>query len=237
MNPYYQDGLNILYNDNAHDCYKDLCEAYKPDLIVLDPPFELWKETPLYDAKSIVCFTTFKHRHHVEMRYGEPRMELIWHFRDGRWTSHKLPRTTHETILYYGQSGEAYVGERQDQTPQKKGKGSIGVHKMEDRVYKPRANKALNSVLCYPRNVSNPYGCWGKPVRLMEDLIKWSGARVVFDPYAGSGTTGRACSNLGVHCIMVEQNKDACDMIVQRVQGTLALLTHEHINGTTNTTA
>ena len=224
MNPYYEDELNVLFHGNSDQIADEIIKKCKPDLIVLDPPFEIWGETPIYDAKSIVCFTNFRYRHYVEMRYGEPRMELIWHFKDGRWTSHKLPRTTHETILYYGESGEAYVGERQDQTPKKKGKGSIGVHKMQERVYTPRPNKALNSVLCYPRNVSNPFGCWGKPLKLMEDIIKWSGAQSVFDPYAGSGTTARACSNLAIPCVMIEKNKDACDLIIQRCGGTLALL-------------
>ena len=215
--PYYCDNLVTLYHGDSLEIVPSLLNPF--DLVVLDPPFDEWNVTPKYNGDSVVCFTNFKYRDCVEMHYGTPRFELVWFFKDGRWTSHKLPRTTHETILYYGKSGGAYVGEAQDQKPQKKGKGCIGRDKsLGDRIYIPRKNKCLNSVLCYPRNVSNALGCWGKPLPLMRDILAWSDAKKVLDPYAGSGTTGRACKDLGIQCVMIERDERHCEIIAKRME-------------------
>lgn len=56
-----------------------------------------------------------------------------------------------------------------------------------------------------------------KPVGLMKRLLKWIGAPLVCDPFAGSGTTGVACVNVGVGFIGIEQSAEhfetACDRI------------------------
>lgn len=43
-------------------------------------------------------------------------------------------------------------------------------------------------------------------------------AGVVLDPYGGTGTTGRACKELGRKCIMVEIEQKYCDIIVERLR-------------------
>ena len=193
------------------------CEA-----IILDPPFDQWRDAPVFECRTKICFTNWQNRHAVEARYGQPRFELIWHFADGRWTSHRLPRTTHESILVYGPTGESYVGpENTDVRPQKKGRGSVGRHKLATRVYEPRPRKALNSVLCYPRNVRGKMGCWGKPLGLITDLLNWCGAKTYADPYAGAFTVSRAAAAMdGVSVI-------ACEIDAQTFEaGTNALRQH-----------
>jgi site-specific DNA-methyltransferase (adenine-specific) len=219
MKPYYQDSAVTIYHGDCREIDPPDC-----DLVLLDPPFDEWGKSPQFDYPSLVCFTNFNNRHYVEARYGLPRTEVIWHFRDGRWVSHNLPRITHETILVFGEWGEVYVGEEQDTLPQKKGKGCVGRHKLEERTYVPRHRKALNSVISYPRNVLNPFGCWGKPVPLIRDILEWSSSDTVFDPYSGSGTTGVAAKELGIKAILVEKDEESCEIAAKRMsQEVLAL--------------
>lgn len=62
-----------------------------------------------------------------------------------------------------------------------------------------------------------------KPVKLCEMLINtredW---QVVFDPFAGSGTTLKACKSLGRQGIGIEASREYCDVISRRLsQGVL----------------
>lgn len=57
-----------------------------------------------------------------------------------------------------------------------------------------------------------------KPVPVIADMIAKfvDGAGPVLDPYAGSGTTLIACSEMGARCVAVELNPAYVDVIVQR---------------------
>jgi DNA modification methylase len=57
-----------------------------------------------------------------------------------------------------------------------------------------------------------------KPVELARWLIDISGAGTVLDPFAGSGTTGRACKDLGRRCIMVEIEEKYCRIAANRLR-------------------
>tara|TARA_R110000824_G_scaffold380089_1_gene572338 strand:+ start:292 stop:699 length:408 start_codon:yes stop_codon:yes gene_type:complete len=135
-----------------------------------------------------------------------------------------MPRITHETILVYGKTGQASVGVPQSETPQKKGTSSIGKDKLGARVYTPKPRKQLNSVQSFPRNMSNPLGCWGKPLPLMFRLLEWVDADTIFDPFMGSGTTLRAAKDLGRKATGVELEEKYCEIAAKRLaQEVLAL--------------
>ena len=57
---------------------------------------------------------------------------------------------------------------------------------------------------------SYPGNCGGN---LIKDLIRFYGAKSVFDPLTGSGTCRDVCRELGVHCHAsdLHEGKDACD--------------------------
>ena len=58
-----------------------------------------------------------------------------------------------------------------------------------------------------------------KPVEVCCELIKtrhdWD---TILDPFAGSGTTGRACKDLGRKCIMVELEEKYCEVAANRLR-------------------
>jgi DNA modification methylase len=65
-----------------------------------------------------------------------------------------------------------------------------------------------------------------KPLALMTWCLSLAGddAQTVLDPFAGSGTTGRACKDLGRKCTMIEREERYCEIAARRMgQEVLAL--------------
>jgi site-specific DNA-methyltransferase (adenine-specific) len=57
-----------------------------------------------------------------------------------------------------------------------------------------------------------------KPLELMKWCIGFAPkAKTIFDPYAGSGTIGRASKDMGLHCTMIEQKERHCETIAKRM--------------------
>ncbi len=210
--PYYSDDAVTLYHGDAGVIVPTLA---RPGLLVLDPPFDVWESVRATEADTVIAFTSWQHRRHVEALYGIPRTELVWSFDDGRWVSHNLPRITHETILVYGATGSVYVGDRTDGIARNKGAGHVGRTLMPERTYIPRDRKALGSVLAFPRDVST--GVWTKPLPLVQRLIEWTWSDgYILDPYAGSGTTLVAAKSLGHKVVGVEIDEQMCEMAANR---------------------
>lgn len=58
-----------------------------------------------------------------------------------------------------------------------------------------------------------------KPLALMAWCLSLvPNARTVFDPYAGSCTTGRACKDAGIKCVLVEGVEEYCEKGAKRLQ-------------------
>jgi site-specific DNA-methyltransferase (adenine-specific) len=58
-----------------------------------------------------------------------------------------------------------------------------------------------------------------KPLKLLEWLVKLitPPGGVVLDPFAGIGSTGQAARNVGVDCILIEQDADYVAVIHRRL--------------------
>jgi hypothetical protein len=57
-----------------------------------------------------------------------------------------------------------------------------------------------------------------KPVELLRWCLGYAPEAVtVLDPFAGSGSTGRACKDLGRKCVMVEREERYCEIIARRM--------------------
>ena len=58
-----------------------------------------------------------------------------------------------------------------------------------------------------------------KPLALMRylvTLVTMPERNLILDPFAGSGTTGVACKELGLPCILIEQDEHHCEIIAAR---------------------
>ena len=205
-----------LYNC---DC-RELVSAANAPFVFLDPPFNIYGEIPIPPFETCVAFTNWQNRKSLTDRIGEPRIEMIWHFADGRWVSSKMPRITHENILLFGKTDSAEVGEQNVLYGQKikKGTASIGKDKLGKRIYEPKKRKHINSVLAYPRNVSSELGCWSKPLNLIYTLFEFVNHPSVFDPFMGSATGAIAAIELGMGYTGIEKNEDVFGMACKRVE-------------------
>jgi DNA modification methylase len=57
-----------------------------------------------------------------------------------------------------------------------------------------------------------------KPVELLRWCITLAGdAQTILDPFAGSGTTGRAAKDLGRKCVMIEREERYCEIAARRM--------------------
>ncbi len=57
-----------------------------------------------------------------------------------------------------------------------------------------------------------------KPVELMNWCLSFfPDALTVVDPFAGSGTTGRACKDLKRKCVMIEREESFCEVAAMRL--------------------
>jgi site-specific DNA-methyltransferase (adenine-specific) len=211
--PYYRDDRVTIYHGDARDVLPNLPPA---GLLVADPPFDLWTDlgdlVAGHESRTVAAFTSFQHRHAVESALGRARVEIVWHFRDGRWVSHSFPRLCHTSILVYGDVGDAYVGDEiHDRTPQRKGLGSVGKDVMAMHTYRPRERKILNSVIEAPRTVAD--GVWAKPAAVVAPLLAWLAdpEQVVIDPFMGGGSVLRAAKDLGIPAIGVELDEAQCE--------------------------
>lgn len=57
-----------------------------------------------------------------------------------------------------------------------------------------------------------------KPVSLLRYLISKTTAEVILDPFGGSGTTMRACMDLGRRGVMIEIEERYCEIAARRLQ-------------------
>lgn len=59
-----------------------------------------------------------------------------------------------------------------------------------------------------------------KPLELMTALVAafTDPGDLVLDPFGGSGTTARACKDLGRRCIVIERERKYCEVIVRRMR-------------------
>ena len=62
-----------------------------------------------------------------------------------------------------------------------------------------------------------------KPLALMKDMVSHFKGPIL-DPFGGSGTTARACKDLGIACTLIEVEEKHCETIAKRMsQEVLAL--------------
>jgi DNA modification methylase len=57
-----------------------------------------------------------------------------------------------------------------------------------------------------------------KPIELWQHIIKRFNGRIVYEPFAGSGTTLVACQNLNRKCYAIEISENYCAVILERMQ-------------------
>jgi hypothetical protein len=225
MGHYYADDFVTIYHGDSREILPTL-DLPAPDVLILDPPFDLWADVPRIEATTVFAFTNLPHRAYPCAMYGQPRAEVIWHYREGRWVSHKLPLVCHTTILVFGPTGQVYVGDEQDTTPRYVGRqtptdlaaarGSRAGMVTPRSIYTPRARRALVSVIEAPARVAS-VGRFAKPEAVIRPLVEWAAGRTLLDPYCGAGTSLLVAKQLGMTAVGVDRDERSCELTARRL--------------------
>ena len=221
------DGVQIYHGD----CRQILPKLGRFDLLLTDPPYEM-TELPecLWGIAS--CAYIFGDKRQVaENWYRQTRYPnkdfLVWYYRNspkpkGRW------RMSMQAIIYGWEDGIAFDEDaaRVEYTPSAKrlnGRMRPSSGRMETAKAYDTSKGAL------PRDVIEWPALLGhlsrervghrdqKPVELIKRLIQTvPDARRIIDPFGGSGTTAVAAAELGIPCVLIEDDLTDCQMAMAR---------------------
>ena len=218
--PYYQDDFATLY---FGDCLEFIPELEKVDAIVTDPPYLMgsastrqgkgfrskvgdWTNASLWYAAWMkgawellnetgsmwICgnWRTMPVLTIAADSFGvSPSSVVVW---DKNWIgvgSLKGLRQRYELVFQFG-------------------KPEFGIE-----------NRSEPDIWTIPWASQRPHGHDAeKPEGLMEKAITLSEAKIILDPFAGSGTTLQAAKNLGVKSIGIEIDEHYCETIAKRLQ-------------------
>ncbi|MBQ6341806.1 MAG: site-specific DNA-methyltransferase [Anaerolineaceae bacterium] len=142
--------------------------------------------------------------------------EIIWAYDYGARTTKKWP-AKHDNILYYAKDPEHYTFnyEAIDRIPymapglvgpEKAAKGKTPTDTWWHTIVSPTGKEKTG----YPTQ---------KPEGILRRIISASSnpGDLVLDFFAGSGTTGAVCEELGRNCILIDNNPEAIEVMKKRL--------------------
>ena len=199
--PYYQGNFVTLY---CGDCKDILPRLGQFDLLLTDIPFgqegnfkEVIKALQMVKYTCAAILTDWRNSI-VLSTLGGKVGELIWEYgwiSGGRTKAKYGVLPTHNTIHLFGDITK--------------------MHFIEGTIIKRGPGLSSPRQCSYARKSGHPYE---KPTKLFTLLLDGIEARTVIDPFAGSGTTGVACKQAKVQCILIEKEEKYCAMAVEKLQ-------------------
>jgi DNA modification methylase len=194
------------------------------DLTILDPDYQDWKqlcadgfiEEAVRVTKptgNIICFT--KQPFDFELRnYVQPwfRREFVWSFTNGgAWVSNKMPLVSHQKIYWLVKSKDFYINVRTGlDYPEatksfKRSKKQFGGWESEGKEF-VKSDEGTWIRDHYHYNKPNTGAIPSKPSELIKVIVNCFSPPdgLVFDPFWGSGTTGKVCEQLSRNAFGIE---------------------------------
>jgi DNA modification methylase len=211
VNPYYEDESVTLYHGDCREVLVGLADA-SFGAIVTDPPYGVgvaeWDKVAdwewathadrlLTDPAHLFCFwSVMGLRQFPDIAGLEYERVVVWSKPMSR-SSQRGNATWHwEPIFWF-----------------KKGKASLTECVSDVLTVNPPLFRT------HPENVNHPTQ---KPLDVVRQLVQWSGAERILDPFAGSGTTLRAAADLGKRAVGIERDERYCEIAAKRLaQGVL----------------
>ena len=200
MKPYYQDDSVTIYNNDCLEVMKEFNDK-QFDLCLTDPPYGIKADKMQMGSgehrwNKSVC--GWDHNTPIKEYFTElfriSKNQVIW---GGNYFTNILPPSKHWLIwdklnpnLSFAEAEMAWVY---------KGK--------RVRLFK---KYVANQIKYHPTQKPECLMTWVLSKYTKED-------DVIIDPYLGSGTTARACKDLGRKCIGIEISKEYCDIAVKRL--------------------
>ena len=229
MKPYYEEPNITIYNGDCLEVMKDLSDK-SIDCVVTSPPYGVGKDyekgkslndlvklihglfnvvTPKLkdDGQVFINFDDpFVEKYHIGKDYFEAATKnnlefsgnRIWK-KDPSWMNSPWISCSNYPVLEWEYLWTFSKGKR----PLKKEFAKVA----NRGIWEFKSLKAFKQ---HPAEF--PIGL---PTRAIE--IYTNEGDIVLDPFLGSGTTARACKDLGRKCIGIEISKEYCDIAVQRL--------------------
>jgi DNA modification methylase len=205
MTPYYQDDYVTLYHG---DCREIVPTLGMFDLLLTDPPYGIGKDgqsqsTGGHGGRKAYDFLGWDgmrpERSLFDMLTAKTGAQIIW---GGNYFADMLP--AHGKWLVWDK------GQRINQSD-----GELAYTSMDGalRIY------TLNRVALMQDGAQHPTQ---KPLALMKWCIgladKTMPVQTILDPFAGSGTTGRAAKDLGRKCVLIEREERYAEIAANRMR-------------------
>ena len=206
MKPYYQDEYVTIYHG---DCREIVPTLGRFDLLLTDPPYGIGKDgqkrtTGGHGGRKSYDFLGWDAERPAPwvllMLLDHAGKHIVW---GGNYFADVLPASMKWLVWDKGQRINQSDGELAWTSEQ----GAL-------RIY------TLNRVALMQDGAKHPTQ---KPEELIRWCIQQAGdVQTILDPFAGSGTTGRAAKDLGRKAVLIEREERYCEIAVKRMaQGVL----------------
>jgi DNA modification methylase len=207
--PYYQDTAVTIF---CGDCREIVPTLGRFDLLLTDPPYGVKRDKGFGGFGGFgkpIARKRFEDdnwdadrpdKETFDLIIAAASASLIW---GGNFFADLLPRSTHwifwdklQTMPTFGDGELAWTN-----SPRKSVK---------------KVTVEYNGLIGKEAGRSHPTQ---KPIRLLTWCVeKYSEAgQTILDPFAGSGTTGRAAKDLGRKCVLIEREERYCEIAARRM--------------------
>ena len=219
MKPYFQDDAVTIYHG---DCREIVPTLGRFDLLLTDPPYGLADKHNGGGGKGKSSWT---HLPSVAQTFDMERPEasvfdmmlsvsdhqIMW---GGNYFADLLPPSMGWLVWDKGLHGFTTSDFEMAWTSWRRAARRFEYCCSNERGFAPGSDE--------PRFVINSHPTQ-KPLRLMSWCIGLAGdVQTILDPFAGSGTTGRAAKDLGRKAVLIEREERYCEIAARRMaQGVL----------------
>ncbi len=236
---YEKDGISLYHGDFRNG----LMEARMADAVITDPPYgqtslewDRWVPgwPSLMPSRSLWCFGSLRMFTEHWSDFGDWRMsqDLVWEKHNGSgFQSDRFKRVHEQAVHFYrGDWGSIYheTPTTSDATKRTVRRKERPPHmgEIEDSTYTsddggPRLMRSVLQVRSEHGRAVHPTQ---KPLAIVTPLIEYAckPGGMIFDPFAGSGTTLIAARDMGRRAIGFEISKEFCKSAIERLrQGVL----------------
>ena len=218
MKPYYSDDLTTLYKG---DCFEVMDKLdIKADLILTDAPYgmsfqsnhRIEKHLKIDNDDNLDWLEGFYKQIASKAKEDAHSYFFCSHHFVEEFLKHNKKHFNYKNLLVWEKNNTGMGDLLGDYAP-----------KHELCIFNSNGSKKLNNgrdsnILKFSRTGNNLHPT-EKPLDMFKYLISKSteSGDLVIDPFAGSGTTARACKDLGRKCIVIEKEEKYCDVIVKRL--------------------
>ncbi len=203
MTPYYKDDFVTIYHG---DCMEIMPKLGRFDLLVTDPPYGMNYVSSRRKVRheAIVGDDRLPVEELVEIMKCVDRASYIFM----RWNN--LCQMPKPKSLIAWVKNNWTVGDLQHEHGRQ----------WEACAFYPAEGhefiKRTPDVICCAKANSDRHPT-EKPIELIQEIIGANVGDTILDPFAGSGTTGRAAKDLGRKCVLIEKEERYCEVSANRM--------------------